>query len=545
MGESVSGRGNALIRLRELPAIYRQSYTGLAVTTPPPERRRVALGFANLLVDEDHPRLCNEHSDQTVKSEEQQVQIDGFIKIFLDLSNRPHLSDSVDPFGFLMLGTPHLPPDFGDVPFTDDHPGRAVYRFFKYNVAPKRTLIEKDNMYLRAICAMAMDNEMVKSAMLVLPPTYILDFFDHPQLKTAARNYHRITVGLLHKAKIHFETTDPSNWREEEVTALLIVVVLLMHNHEVNWQAQAPRDKNPAWYRYGRLAWDVLRDSDPRYRYRDPAAVQVRETWYGAGQIICLDLAFSDAFFPLDLDLSNSPPSWLCYGNEHERRKIFGMNGLSPQLMHYYLNITFLSALLHEQTDSSDARAPIVMLEETLLKLRALKQWSDISKGGTVEEIMRVNDDDLPSLEPHVTDLIGACYVEAALIYVQVRGLRRPRGHTEVQMSLKRLLFMIRWQPTRGYLFTAQTPLFAVFMAGVVAIFPEDRQVVKEWFKKTMDDSRGNVKPLWNVMLALWHWQDTSANFGETQANDPFDAHAWWENMVTMLVDQFGRLNLA
>lgn len=58
-------------------------------------------------------------------------------------------------------------------------------------------------------------------------------------------------------------------------------------------------------------------------------------------------------------------------------------------------------------------------------------------------------------------------------------------------MSLQRLLRMIHWQPTGGQLFTAQTPLFAVFVAGVVAYRPQDRLDVERWFKGTMDGSRG------------------------------------------------------
>lgn len=67
---------------------------------------------------------------------------------------------------------------------------------------------------------------------------------------------------------------------------------------------------------------------------------------------------------------------------------------------------------------------PLRILEQTLLSLESLSQWSDISKGGTVDEIWKVDDSKVPSLEGHVTDVIGACYVEACGIYVRARGLR-------------------------------------------------------------------------------------------------------------------------
>ena len=60
---------------------------------------------------------------------------------------------------------------------------------------------------------------------------------------------------------------------------------------------------------------------------------------------------------------------------------------------------------------------------------------------------------------------------------------------------------MIRWQPTHGDLFTAQTPLFAISVAATVALPGviceietlklNPRAWIANWFKETMDDSRG------------------------------------------------------
>lgn len=86
-------------------------------------------------------------------------------------------------------------------------------------------------MYLRAVCAMAMSNDLVKTAMLDLPPTYLLDYVDNPDIRSAARRYHRQTLKLFRDAQAHFEANDPGTWREDDVSAFLIAVVLLMHNH--------------------------------------------------------------------------------------------------------------------------------------------------------------------------------------------------------------------------------------------------------------------------------------------------------------------------
>jgi hypothetical protein len=160
-----------------------------------------------------------------------------------------------------------------------------------------------------------------------------------------------------------------------------------------------------------------------------------------------------------------------------------------------------------------------------------------------------------------------------------------PRDHPEVQKSLFDLLMMIRWQPTHGDLFTAQTPLFAIFIAATVALTddcyevdnwaikpscemetpevpPPRREMVKDWFKATMDSSRGvrilyltrkhiltdllqNVKPIWDVIQEIWKWQDETYNVGGRVSEDPLLVHPWWEDMVGRLVENFGRPNLA
>ena len=127
---------------------------------------------------------------------------------------------------------------------------------------------------------------------------------------------------------------------------------------------------------------------------------------------------------------------------------------------------------------------------------------------------------------------------------------------------MSRLLYMIRWQPTEGDLFTAQTPLFAITIAATVAIYQSDRKMVEDWFKATMDGSRGvssliprlmktsltcaqNVKPLWDTIQQLWEWQEDSEEIKADHVDDPLRAHPWWEHMVDKIVRRFGRLNLA
>jgi hypothetical protein len=58
----------------------------------------------------------------------------------------------------------------------------------------------------------------------------------------------------------------------------------------------------------------------------------------------------SDCLFPLDLMAGKCGFPWLLHGDERQNRKIIGMNGLSPRLMHYFAKVTFLSMRLYKVT---------------------------------------------------------------------------------------------------------------------------------------------------------------------------------------------------
>ena len=68
---------------------------------------------------------------------------------------------------------------------------------------------------------------------------------------------------------------------------------------------------------------------------------------------------------------------------------------------------------------------------------------------------------------------------------------RKPRGHPLVQNITNILVQCIARMPTSGPLYTAQSPLFSVFIAGTVAYEPSDRQVLRDWFSGTVSGTRG------------------------------------------------------
>jgi Fungal specific transcription factor domain len=59
---------------------------------------------------------------------------------------------------------------------------------------------------------------------------------------------------------------------------------------------------------------------------------------------------------------------------------------------------------------------------------------------------------------------------------------RLPRGHYHLRQPLNILLRCVERMPATGRLFTAQSPLGPIFIAGLIAIEDRDRLVVRNWF---------------------------------------------------------------
>jgi hypothetical protein len=113
----------------------------------------------------------------------------------------------------------------------------------------------------------------------------------------------------------------------------------------VNWEARR-RETNPKWYRCGRRAEDLLKRSNPGLEYAKPRNVQCTGARTQLAALWAQAMVFSDCFYPLDLEADRCSWQWLMQGDEREQRKITGMNGLSPKLIHLMAKTTFLASRL-------------------------------------------------------------------------------------------------------------------------------------------------------------------------------------------------------
>lgn len=124
--------------------------------------------------------------------------------------------------------------------------------------------------------------------------------------------------------------------------------------------------------------------------------------------------------------------------------------------------------------------------------------------------------------------------------------------------------------------FTAQAPLFPVFLLGILATLPEHRAVSQKWFDEVLqtpvrsvstffffffsgvskhariaseqtwtDDmlpSRQSVPPLYAALNKIWGWIDIDfppLTPPDVEAAQPIHLrHAWWERLVDKVQNQ-------
>jgi hypothetical protein len=73
---------------------------------------------------------------------------------------------------------------------------------------------------------------------------------------------------------------------------------------------------------------------------------------------------------------------------------------------------------------------------------------------------------------------------------------RLPRGHPEIEQPLSVLLKCVERMPASGRLFTSQSPLSPIFIAGLVACHSRERLVVEQWFRTVTSTGSRSVRLL-------------------------------------------------
>ena len=420
------------------------------------------------------------------------------------------------------------------------------------------------NAFLNDVTPMASVKPCVKYAILALAASYVLDYKPSKSLQLRAQSHYKKAVLLLGQ-----ELNRPDAFTPGGGEAALAVLMLLSHNDLVNWELDRCRSLTPKWYTGYHMANTILANTNPGYKYHAPANVQYSQARRYIGTKAALQIILAEVFGPLEHH-AKCPHSWLLTGDETALRKIDGLIGLSPKLLHLYAQITHLSSRIYANPNSVViARAAKLLWP----RIHSHRQWSDLSPGpadlSSLLEACSISPDlDVSAgkirSRATVVELTAEAYASAAELYFLCRLLRYPRSHPLVRKILSQLLQCIAYQPTDGILFTAQAPLFPVVVAGAVALTKEDRSVVDKWFEGVNMSSRGNIPPNRRAMDTVWAWIDNvlapegapggdlhALNYepwedsGKNVVDDGFaQRRPWWEEMVQILEVTEGRMSL-
>lgn len=132
---------------------------------------------------------------------------------------------------------------------------------------------------------------------------------------------------------------------------------------------------------------------------------------------------------------------------------------------------------------------------------------------------------------------------------------RLPRNHPEVLVNLADLASCIRIMPTSGHYFTAQAPLFPVFLLGMVSTDPLHKQVSRRWFEQVVQTpvrsvsphfishicSRyrsthtplQSVPPLFETLHRIWSWIDDDIPLDNQKPPESIALRdPWWEHLI-------------
>ncbi|KAK0659141.1 fungal-specific transcription factor domain-containing protein [Cercophora samala] len=408
------------------------------------------------------------------------------------------------------------PPRFGDVRLngTFENFDRYLFRFFTGAVCSGRTVVKGDNTYLNQIAPMADSSPAVKHAILSVALSYALDYTvsTKEEWKQLATHHYQEAVRHTTQELKNIRNLSPGNG-----DSLIACLILLGHTEIVVWDRaqdtmKHTSNKPPKWYRGAKLAEYLLEQSDPARAYQYPENAQVTRTRSQLAIRVCLDSVLSDCVHPLDPSADIDRYEWLIRGTERECRRIDGFAGLSPDLMYYLAKITYLASM---RVESPSSMVQQIVADQIRDILNNFRQWSALSNGyETIQDLLdECESSDLDkgkvTTETKVTELIGESYVAAAQIYLQCRVFRRRRDDPVVKELLNRLILTVQYQPISGPLFTAQTPLFALFIGGLVAYDQHDRRAISSWFDPICNGPRGNVPPAYEALKYAWGWLDS------------------------------------
>ncbi|KAK5995124.1 hypothetical protein PT974_03518 [Cladobotryum mycophilum] len=437
-----------------------------------------------------------------------------------------------------------VPPQFGMLAKMD-HMDRQFWSFYIQNWCPGRSVLGKTNLWLKDFAKMH-ESAGVRAAIQSLAGIYIYDYQPMDAIRT--RTNQRFALA---ERRLRNLLSDPENITEDEASELITIASILSMQDIVLTERRRQKPLNPRWLIGYRQSEYFLEATDQGSRFWRKSNVQLSSLRISQSIIVGRAVVLAQPMMPLPHPESFDPEEeasrfgWLLYGTDQDMFEIHGGCGFSKRLLHIMSQITYCAARL--QQDSESTMVPVTA-KFLLGELQDMRQWSSESNGWdeakgnpqTVEWVRGVPEGFVIDSSSHMTNVTAEAWRLAAMIYLQCRALRLPRTCQAVVNNMTDLAKCIRIMPTSGTHFTAQAPLFPVFLLGLLAANEDHRRVSETWFSLVVSTPvRSSVPPLYDALQRVWCWIDN-----EPKITPPADCtipdairerHPWWEDLVRLV----------
>ncbi|TDZ16922.1 hypothetical protein Cob_v009999 [Colletotrichum orbiculare MAFF 240422] len=477
-------------------------------------------------------------------------QVNGYVKLqFTSDSRERYESERPERWWYRLCGLP-------DLFFNSLNPiDRRLFEFYVGSWCPGRTVLRRTNCWLTDIAQMAHKSDCVKSAIFALAGTYVVDYHPDEQVQNATLLHYKqavLSLSLLLKLARQQAPED----RDGE--ALVAAIAILNMIDVVSPEQRRGQHLTPRWLDGAYLACEILDLTDPGHRYRDAANIQPSAARVGNTIIASRVAILALPMMPLDISNNGKHFGWLRQGPEVNIYRIHGGCGMSPALLSHLSQITHFAAMLHHDPIDTEFVA-VQAAQATLTRLLTLPQWYEHETSAdcvrrvsldarTVGELLSHHLDEHGAIKTNegMTASTAEAWRLAAIIYLQCRVFRLPRTHPDVLEQASSLAACIRLMPTSGYMFTAQTPFFPVFLLGIVAVTEEHSRCALQWFQSVISTRcRSSVPPAFEALERIRAWMTTGVKHDSLPVPDKVTHRApWWEDVVAYIAETEGTLCL-
>ncbi|KAF4504677.1 hypothetical protein G6O67_008100 [Ophiocordyceps sinensis] len=441
------------------------------------------------------------------------------------------------------IGAPRKVPTLFGYEAQMDHTDRRFWTFYIRNWCPGRSVLLETNLWLKDFAQMH-KSDGVRAAIQSLAGIYIYDY--QPIDSIRRRVNERFSEAESRFSRL---LNDPSTVRSEaRANELITMAVILSMQDIVLTERRLRKPHDPRWlsgFKQGELFLQAT-DHGSRFWKRSNAqfsSLRISQSIIvGRAMILAqpmMKLPSPDTFDP---EYETSRFGWLLYGTEQNMYQIHGGCGFSKKLLHMMSQITYCAARLQQDPENIVVPTTSQYLHAELVHMRQWssesKDWESAKVGPSITEWVRsVPDGFVISSSSDMTDVTAEAWRLTAIVYLQCRVLRIPRNDPAVVENLSDLARCIHIMPTSGYQFTAQAPLFPVFLLGMLATNPHLKEVSKAWFDDVVSTPvRSSVPPLYEVLQGIWQWIDRDIEMPSPATDDLAEhiglRHPWWEQLV-------------